>query len=274
MQATGVHEAQVAIGKKGNILLEHAYTWSEPGRHIIQPSDKFQLASLTKMFTSAAIQSLIDAGTLALTTKPWSEFTNRYPWTYPPWPPDFLYFEITIAHLLDMEGGWNRNLNWTRDWEFHMIDISNFLNISGPPTLAQFVEFIFAYVPLDFDPGTQRVYSNIGYMVLTQVVETVTGMAYLDYLKSAVLAPLGLRNLVDLVRTGASFHVNDPVTQQSSGVGPNVQTPQDPTNWVAHVFGGDGAYKETAVGAGNLACSAATVVKFMNSHGKWTHTTK
>jgi CubicO group peptidase (beta-lactamase class C family) len=265
MKASGAHEAQLAIGKGGNVVLERAYTWSEPGRHIIQPSDKFQLASLTKIFTTAAIQSLIDAGRLSLSTRPWFQFRTQEPWTAPPSFVDPRYFDITVDHLLKMQGGWDRDA--TRDWELNMIYISNTLSLNRPPTLKEFVGFLIPNVPLDFDPGTRTVYSNVGYMALTQVVETVTGMAYLDYLKSAVLAPAGIRRLVELIRTDASFHINDQVTQQSWYVGSNVQTPQDPTNLVANVFGGDGAYKETAIGAGNLACSAATIVKFINSHG-------
>jgi CubicO group peptidase (beta-lactamase class C family) len=266
MQASGVHEAQVAIGKNGNVLLQRAYTWSEPGRHIIQPEDKFQLASLTKIFTSAAIQSLIDAGSLSLTTRPWVNFASKAPWSTRPLVFDHRYLSITVEHLLNMQGGWDRDA--TQDWEFHMIDISNTLSLTGPPTLAQFVGFLLPHVFLNFAPGSEKVYSNVGYMALTQVVETVTGMPYLDYLKSAVLAPMGLQDLVDLIRTDASLHTNDSVTQQTFLVGQNVEAPQDATNIVAFVFGGDGAYKETAVGVGNLACSASTVVKFINSYGK------
>ena len=268
MQASGVREAQIAIGKGGNILLLRGYTWSEPGRHVIQPSDKFQLASLTKMFTSAAIQSLIDSGKLSLSSRPWLDFRSTYPWNAMRTSRNVRYLLIQIGHLLDMQGGWDRTVSG--DLEFGMIDMSNKLGLTGPLTMAQFIAFLMPNVSLDFNPGSRSVYSNVGYMALTQVVETVTGMAYIDYLKSAVLGPLGLQDLVDVVGTDASLHVNDPVTQQTFYTGPNVETPGDPDNLVALVFGGDGAYKETAIGVGNLACSASTLVKFMNSHGKQT----
>jgi CubicO group peptidase (beta-lactamase class C family) len=267
MQATGLHEAQVAIGKGGVILLERAYTWSEPGRHIIQTADKFQLASLSKMFCAAAIQSLIDAGQLSLTTRPWFDFGSRAPWG--PLAPGNRYLDITIEHLLNHQGGWDRRIS--SDWEFRMIEISNTFGLSGPPTLSEFIAYIGFYVRLDFDPGTATEYSNVGYMALSQVVETVTGMTYMEYVKSALLVPLGLGNSVGLFGTDPSLHVNDPVTPQSTFWGPNVQTPQDPTNLIASVFGGDGAYKETALGASNIICSAATLVKFMNRHGEFEH---
>ena len=263
MQDTGVREAQIAIGKNGSILLERAYTWSEPGRHIIQPSDKFQLASLSKMFCAATIQLLIDTGRLSLTTKPFNgDLGLGDPWVGP--NADNRYRDITIDHLLSHQAGWNRDIS--TDWEFRMIQVSRFWELARPPSLSEFVTYLRLQVRLDFNPGEDPVYSNLGYVVLSQVVETVTGMAYFDYLKSAVLGSMGLGSLVEVFRTDASFHTNDAVTPQSSNYGPDVQTPQDENNLIASVFGGDGAFRETALGASFLRCSATTLVKFINKH--------
>ena len=61
MQANGVRAAQLTIGKDGDIKLARAYTWAESGYRRTQISDVFLLASLSKMFTEAAIQSLYDS---------------------------------------------------------------------------------------------------------------------------------------------------------------------------------------------------------------------
>jgi N-acyl-D-amino-acid deacylase len=48
-------------------------------------------------------------------------------------------------------------------------------------------------LPLDFDPGSQYAYSNLGYLVLGRIIEKVTGENYEPYVKKKVLAPLGIK---------------------------------------------------------------------------------
>ncbi|HEY6347246.1 MAG TPA: serine hydrolase [Bryobacteraceae bacterium] len=64
MQANGVRAAQFGIGKNGAMQFSRAYTWAEPQYRATQTSDRFLLASCSKMFLEAAIQSLYNAGTL------------------------------------------------------------------------------------------------------------------------------------------------------------------------------------------------------------------
>jgi CubicO group peptidase (beta-lactamase class C family) len=64
MQTNAVRAAQFTISKNGTVQLARAYTWAEPGYKITQPSDRFLLASCSKMFCEQAIQTLYDAATL------------------------------------------------------------------------------------------------------------------------------------------------------------------------------------------------------------------
>jgi CubicO group peptidase (beta-lactamase class C family) len=73
MQANSVRAAQVAIAKNGAMQASRAYTWAEPAYRVTQPTDRFLLASCSKMFCAAAIQSLYNSGKLqppTLTVKP------------------------------------------------------------------------------------------------------------------------------------------------------------------------------------------------------------
>jgi CubicO group peptidase (beta-lactamase class C family) len=47
-------------------------------------------------------------------------------------------------------------------------------------------------LPLDFDPGTQSKYSNVGYVLLGQIIEKVSGRRYEDFVTTEVLAPGGV----------------------------------------------------------------------------------
>jgi len=64
MQANAVHAAQFTLSKNGSVLLARAYTWAEPGYRLTQPSDRFLLASVSKMFCEQAIQTLYNSGQL------------------------------------------------------------------------------------------------------------------------------------------------------------------------------------------------------------------
>lgn len=64
MQTNAVRAAQFTLSKNGSVLLARAYTWAEPGYRITHPSDRFLLASCSKMFCEQAIQTLYNSGAL------------------------------------------------------------------------------------------------------------------------------------------------------------------------------------------------------------------
>jgi CubicO group peptidase (beta-lactamase class C family) len=45
---------------------------------------------------------------------------------------------------------------------------------------------------LNFTPGTAYKYSNVGFLVLGEVIEKKTGLSYENYVKQNILAPLGI----------------------------------------------------------------------------------
>jgi CubicO group peptidase (beta-lactamase class C family) len=51
---------------------------------------------------------------------------------------------------------------------------------------------LFADKPLEFAPGTQRRYSNGGYIVLGLIVERITGIDYYDYVARNIFTPAGM----------------------------------------------------------------------------------
>ena len=69
--------------------------------------------------------------------------------------------------------------------------------------------------PLDFDPGTQTSYSNLGYLVLGRVIEKASGLSYEACVKAEVLAPLGISNM-RLGRTSPQARAAGEVTYRSA----------------------------------------------------------
>lgn len=48
---------------------------------------------------------------------------------------------------------------------------------------------------LNYRPGTRYSYSNLGYAVLGEIIEEVTGMGYEDYVQISLLQPLGIKGM-------------------------------------------------------------------------------
>ncbi|KAH8753931.1 beta-lactamase/transpeptidase-like protein [Hyaloscypha sp. PMI_1271] len=267
MQKTGVRQAQFAVGKAGNVLLERAYSWSEVTRHTTLPTDVFLMANLSQIYLSAAIQFLYDSNQLSPTTKvyPLLGITNT---------PDPRLQDVTVAQLLAHQGGTDlhdydgSNLGYG-DVAY---DISCSTNIGGiascgPTNTAAIVNCMTGRT-LDYAPGTATAYSNYGYILLSYVIEHITGQVYYDYLYSHILLPGSYD--VRKYATVSTAHVNDPVTQESKWTGIGAMTPQT-YNEMAFVFGGDGMCKEANFGAMSLASSASTIVRFIGTHGTFSH---
>jgi len=72
---------------------------------------------------------------------------------------------------------------------------------------------------LDFAPGTAHNYSNIGYLVLGEVIEKKTGMKYEDFVKQNILAPLGIHD----IRLGRNL-LEEKLEREGEYIGPTSPT--------------------------------------------------
>ncbi|WP_293071948.1 MULTISPECIES: serine hydrolase [unclassified Moorena] len=136
------------------------------------PQTRFRLGSVTKQFTAAAILQLQDLG-LVDVHAPVSTYLPDYPHGN----------RITLHHLLTHTAG-IPNLTSFQDKTQWM---------AKPTTLEELIAR-FQDLPLEFEPGKEFRYSNSGYVLLTQVIETVSGQSYGNYLKEHLLQPLGMEN--------------------------------------------------------------------------------
>ncbi len=60
-------------------------------------------------------------------------------------------------------------------------------------TLAEVVS-IYSQEPLEFEPGTRYLYSDLGFSILARIIEVASGQAYDDFLEQRILRPLGMRD--------------------------------------------------------------------------------
>lgn len=237
--------ASLAISDQGRLVLARAYGYADVGsRETMRPESLFRIASISKPITAIAILQLVDQGKLSLDDKvfelldyePHLEEGNKY---------DERQDAITIEHLLGHRGGWDRNVSF--DAMFRSVEFAKLLGVD-PPAGPDTVIRAMLGKQLDFDPGERYAYSNYGYCLLGRVIEKLSGQPYEEYVKTKVLAPVGVKAM----RIGAT------------------RLPGRAKNEVRYYYPGQG----TSVFAGNLGQRVphpygAWHLEAMDSHGAW-----
>lgn len=260
MQANGVRAAQLAIARNGKEKLSRAYTWAEPGYRVTQPSDRFLLASCSKMFLEAAVQALYDAKKL-------TPATQVYPLLGFSQPADPRSNAITIQQLLDHRGGYDDSPTGSGyDPTYNMREIALSLQLTHPVTKLDVARYMYAKV-LDFAPGTLSKYSNFGYLLAGAVVEHVSGQSYFDYVRQALLQPAGIHE-VEVMPTRAAHRTDHQAICEDGGLGLD---PLDlhSTLRIPGVYGGDGEINEVGDPNSGTAASAAALTQFIHLHAVW-----
>jgi CubicO group peptidase (beta-lactamase class C family) len=86
--------------------------------------------------------------------------------------------KVTVRQLLDMTSGIGDFFGerYNKAPKERLRGISDYLSL-------------FADKPLEFQPGTQRRYSNGGYIVLGAIIEKASGMDYYSYVRTNIFAP-------------------------------------------------------------------------------------
>ena len=139
------------------------------------PTTKFRIGSVTKQFTAAAILQLQEKELLDVQA-PISTYLPDYP----------NGDQLTIHHLLTHTAGIPEYLDPTV-----FPDLEEWLRLSS--TVEQLVDR-FKDLSLEFEPGEKFKYSNSGYVLLTQIIETVSEQTYADYLQTNLFAPLDMES--------------------------------------------------------------------------------
>lgn len=143
-------------------------------RRPVTPDSLFRIASMTKAFTALAILQLRDEGKLRLDDLAELYVPEMKGWTYPTADSP----RIRVRDLLHHVGGLVTDDPWG-DRQQVLPD-------------EDFARMIAAGVPFSRVPQSQHEYSNFGYALLGRIVSAASGMAYQDYVRSRILAPLGM----------------------------------------------------------------------------------
>ena len=177
LAASGDFAGVVVVSKDGATVFERGYGLADRERKIANTPDvRFNIASIGKAFTRAAIAQLVGQGTLALS----DTIGARLP-DYPNAPARAATIEQLLTHRVGL------------------VDIFDPRFASRQPTPGANADFfrMVAPEPLLFAPGADNQYCNGCYVVLGEVIARVSGMPYERYIAERVFKPAGM--------TGAGF---------------------------------------------------------------------
>jgi N-acyl-D-amino-acid deacylase len=135
---------------------------------------------------------LVEEGMLSLDDHPFTMLSDLAPVPGKTRAPALA--QITVRHLLQHTGGWNRDSEAVGDPMFRSQTIAAALGAPGPADATMVIRYMLDRAPT-YAPGSTYCYSNFGYAVLGRVIERVTGMPYDQYVASRVLAPAGIAEM-------------------------------------------------------------------------------
>jgi D-alanyl-D-alanine carboxypeptidase len=174
--ALGRFSGSVLVARGGREVFAQGYGLANrAGGERVTADTRFDIGSLSKQFTAAAVLRLESEGRLSV-----HDPVSRHLPEYPRPAGD----QITLHHLLTHTSGLP-SLGRRGQLEHVREDCS-------PRTLEELLAFSND-LPLDFAPGAEHRYSNSGYVLLAAVVERVAGMPFDAYLRTALFAPAGMR---------------------------------------------------------------------------------
>lgn len=182
MAEKGMGAVTFALSKDGKVLHERAFGWADADlKTPLEPGVKMRVASMTKPVVQAAIRTLFTEEKLRPDALVFSVLDlGQYEEAK---GCDERWQRITIEHLLDHKGGWDRGLSG--DFTFNN-DVSDSFQVKVNELTPEHVMRYGLGKKLDFDPGERYAYCNYGYILLVRVIEKVSGQKFMDYLHGTV----------------------------------------------------------------------------------------
>ncbi len=184
-----IHGASLAIMRNDSLVYAKGYGWADEEKGLrMRTTNILRLASVSKLITATGIMVLKEQGLLSLQDKVFgpdgilsdSEFTAAVR--------DRRIFNITVEDLLRHKGGFSSAVYG--DPMFSARKVAQRYNFKTPPDSRTLTRALLSE-RLQFTPGTSQSYSNFGYLVLSLVIEKLSGMAYEDFINEYVLWPAG-----------------------------------------------------------------------------------
>ncbi|MCH2441108.1 MAG: beta-lactamase family protein [Candidatus Thalassarchaeum sp.] len=203
---------QLAVLHNGSFVMRESFGFADVENNFpVENNSKFRIASLSKAITAASILTLIEDRRLTLDDKMVDYIPHLIPepiegCDYPNFDLDYSINDVTISHLLNHRGGWEVSSDPTY-WHWNTwhsrndpcIDKeglnSQYDNGNTAPIQMESILKEWLRHPLNYEPDTDYVYSNIGYQILGQIIEQISEQNYEVYAIENVLTPMGITSM-------------------------------------------------------------------------------
>ena len=176
--------ASLAVMRNDSLLFAKGYGWADKELGVrMRPGTKMRLASVSKLLTAAGIMKMLQDSLLTLQTPVFgpdgilSEYSFK----------DENYKLITVEHLLRHQGGFSIRAG---DPMFQTKAMMSIWGLSEPPTGKQITENLLKR-KVSYTPGSGQLYSNFGYLLLSQCIEKLSGLSYEEYMQENLLHKAG-----------------------------------------------------------------------------------
>ncbi|MPV38854.1 serine hydrolase [Georgenia subflava] len=233
----------VHIARGPDVLFAGAYgvasrRWQVP----VHAGTRFDVASVTKLFTSVAVLQQVEAGTLDLD----DPVTSRVDLTGTTVPAT-----VTLRHLLTHTSGLSDDADEEagESYEALWADRPNYAVTETADLLPG-----FAHKPPRVEPGTDCRYCNAGYILAGLALEAVTGTPYREHVTEHVFARAGMTS-------SGFFDMRSAVPDVAEGWEPVTGEGGEVTGWTQNIY----SYPPIGSPDGGAHCTAADLVRFIDA---------
>jgi len=247
--------ASLAITRNDSLLYAKGYGWADQELdEEMQPSHIMRMASVSKLITAAGIMMLQDRDSLSIKDTVFGPSGILNDSLFNSVIKDKNYHKITVEHLLRHQGG------FYRDPLFSSRDVKHQLQLDQPPVKEDFYRLVLGR-RLSFAPGSWQRYSNFGYLLLSEIIEKVSGMPYEEFIRKEVLAPAGCYDM----HIGGNYYedkrTNEVRYYTHNGDGKYIEDYSDNGEMVERCYGGNNI--PLLSGAGAWCASPAEIARFV-----------
>lgn len=236
--------ASLAIMRNDSLLYAKGYGWADEGEGVtMEPSHIMRMASVSKLITAAGIMVLQDRDSLSIKDPVFGPSGILNDSLFTSTIKDKNYYKITVEHLLRHQGG------FYRDPLFSSRDVMRQMQLDTPPVKEDFYKLVLRH-KVSFMPGEWQKYSNFGYLLLSEIIEKVSGKPYEQFIREDVLRPAGCFDM----HIGGSYYSD---------------RRENEVRYYTHE--GDGKYIEDYTGNGVMVerCYGGNNIPLLSGAGAW-----
>jgi CubicO group peptidase (beta-lactamase class C family) len=180
MNRDSTFSGSALIAQDGVVYLSKGYGLADRLQGIPNtPQTRFHLGSMTKHFTAMGILLLESQGKLSL-QDPICNFIAGCPTAWQ---------GVTIHHLLTNTSGLSRMMSSKLYAEIDRGTSDPVTPLVSPVEQADYLGLTREW-PVGAQPGERYIYNNFGYILLTHIIEQVSGQSYADFLEQTIFTPL------------------------------------------------------------------------------------